>query len=189
MQTKFKNLSDEELIQKFLEGNNSYFNALIKRYRSKWLNAIFLVIKDRELAEDILQDAIFKIYNALIDNSYKEHQKFASWGNRICKNLAIDFIRSSKNDLSDSQHLLEIKDYANSTLENLISNENQRMLQNAINLLPPAQREVVFLRYYEDLSFKEIAQKNDISINTALGRMRYALINLQKIIGKKKTIY
>ncbi len=189
MQTKFKNLSDEELIRKFMEGHTSFFNALIKRHRNKWHQVIYLVVKEKELAEDILQDAIIKIYNAFSENSYKEHQKFSAWAGRVCKNLAIDYLRSQKICVQESEDCIEMKDFATSTLENIINEENQKMLRNAINLLPPSQREVVFLRYYEDLSFKEIAEKNDISINTALGRMRYAIINLQKIIGKKKAIY
>ncbi len=189
MQTKYKNLSDEELIKKFLEGHTSFFNALINRYRNKWHYVIYLVVKDKELAEDLLQDAIIKIYNAFSENSYKEHQKFSSWAGRVCKNLAIDYLRSQKICVQDFENYVEIKDYSTSRLESLINEENQKMLRNAINLLPPSQREVVFLRYFEDLSFKEIAEKNEISINTALGRMRYAIINLQKIIGKKKAIY
>jgi RNA polymerase sigma-70 factor (ECF subfamily) len=189
MQTKFKDLSDEDLIKKFLEGHTSYFDALIKRHRSKWHHVIYLVVKDKELAEDLLQDAMVKIYYAFSENTYKEHQKFSSWAGRICKNLAIDYLRTKKNRIQESAEHLEIRDFSNTILESIINEENQRMLKNAINLLPPNQREVVFLRYYEDLSFKEIAARNDISINTALGRMRYALMNLQKIIGKKKSIY
>lgn len=189
MQTKFKNLSDEELIKKFLEGHTTFFNALIKRYRNQWHQIIFFVVKDRDLAEDLLQDAIIKIYNAFSENNYKEHQKFSSWAGRICKNLAIDYIRSKKFSVNNFENTIETKDFVVSTLESMICDEDQKMLRNAINLLPPNQREVIFLRYYENLSFKEIAQKSDVSINIALGRMRYALINLQKIIGKKNTIY
>lgn len=189
MQAKFKNLSDEELIQRFLEGHTLFFNLLIKRYRNVWHHSIFLMVKDRELAEDLLQDAILKIYNAFSENSYKEHQKFSHWALRICKNVAIDYVRSQKIQHQETEDSLDLRDNTHNTLEALIANENQIMLRNAINLLPTNQREVVFMRYYEDMSFKEIAEKTETSINTALGRMRYALINLQKIIGKKKVIY
>jgi RNA polymerase sigma-70 factor (ECF subfamily) len=188
MQAKFKNLSDEDLIIKFLEGHTSFFNALISRYRSKWHYIIFLVVKDKELAEDLLQDAIMKIYYALSEGTYKEDKKFSSWAGRVCKNIAIDYLRTNKLFFCENSESNEMKDYVSCTLERIINEEDRKMLNDAINRLPQAQKEIVFLRYFDELSFKEIAQMKDISINTALGRMRYAINNLQKIIGKKSVM-
>lgn len=186
MKKAFKNLSDNQLIEQFLQGSTLCFDTLIQRYRSKWLVLIHQIVKDKDLAEDLLQDAILKIYHAFAEKQYKEHQKFAYWAGRICKNIAIDYYRSANHSVPIEETTSKDISFANQ-LDKLIAHEKSQLLEHALRMLPPSQMQVIWLRFYEEMSFKEIAEVTQTSINTALGRARYALHNLKKILQKQQT--
>jgi RNA polymerase sigma factor (sigma-70 family) len=181
-------LSDYELVQDFLNGNKASLEVLINRHRKKIYTYIILVVKDKYLAEDIFQDTFIKVIKSLNDGRYRDNGKFLSWVIRIAHNLIIDHFRKEKqlNTISNDSYETDIfnsKKFAERTIEeelvHLQINEDVRRL---LEELPEDQREVVMLRHYCGLSFKEIAEQTNVSINTALGRMRYALINLRKMI-------
>lgn len=184
-------LTDDILVQLYKDGNNEAFETLLLRYKSKVFSYIFLIVRNKELAEDIFQDTFIKaIANIQLDR-YVESGKFLGWINRIAHNLIIDHFRREKNENTISSDGVEYDIINNSKLteksiEEVISNE--QVLNDVVKLiefLPESQRSVVRMRYFEDLSFKEIAEKTDVSINTALGRMRYALLNMRKIALEK----
>jgi len=184
--------SDYELIQRFIGGEQSCFEQLIHRHKNKVFGYIGLYIHDKALAEDLFQDTFMKVIQSVRAGRYYDNGKFLSWVMRIAHNLIIDHFRRVKqintisNDDYDSD-LFNSKKMAESTVEdNMIRKQIQKDIRKMINLLPDDQREVVILRHYAGMSFKEIAQITDVSINTALGRMRYALINMRKLMEEKK---
>lgn len=188
----YKNHSDFELVQGFLSGNHLCLESLIERHRRKVYTYIFFNVKDQHLAEDIFQDTFIKVIKSLKSGKYKDNGRFLAWVLRISHNLIIDFYRKEKQlqtiskdsyegDIFNTQHLSE------KTIEDkLVNTQVSRDVRKLIQDLPHDQREVVILRHYCDLSFKEIADYTNVSINTALGRMRYALINLRKLIEERK---
>ncbi len=188
----YQDRSDFELVQGFLGGNHLYLEALIERHRRKVYTYIFFNVKDQHLAEDIFQDTFIKVIKSLRRGKYKDNGKFLSWVLRIAHNLIIDFYRKEKQlqtiskdsydgDIFNTRYLSE------KTIEDtLVNSQITRDIRKLIKELPQDQREVVILRHYCDLSFKEIADYTNVSINTALGRMRYALINLRKLIEERK---
>jgi len=185
-------ISDYELITKFIKGEQSCFEELIHRHKNKVFAYINLYIRDQALAEDIFQDTFLKVFQSVKSGKYYDNGKFISWVMRIAHNLIIDHFRRIKqmntvsNDNYDSD-IFNSKQFAESTIEDdMIKRQVQKDIRNMITHLPDDQREVVILRHYAGLSFKEIAEITDVSINTALGRMRYALINLRKIMEEKK---
>lgn len=187
-----KMISDYELIQKFIEGDQSCFEIIIHRHKKKVFGYISLYIRDQALAEDIFQDTFMKVIQSVKSGKYYDNGKFISWVMRIAHNLIIDHFRRLKqlNTVSNDSYesdLLNSKKYADSTVEeNMIKRQIQKDVRKIISQLPEDQKEVVILRHYAGLSFKEIAELTDVSINTALGRMRYALINMRKIMEEKK---
>ncbi|MBN2681136.1 MAG: sigma-70 family RNA polymerase sigma factor [Bacteroidales bacterium] len=187
--------SDHELIVQFVNGNQSGIVKLIKRHKSKIFSYILINVKNRELAEDIFQDTFCKVIDSLRAGKYKDEGRFASWVIRIAHNLVIDYYRKenklktvSNNDNEDydlfNSAKFSDKNVENVIIENQISNDVKKL----INLLPEEQKEVIILRHYVGMSFKEIADHSNISINTALGRMRYALINMRKMIKEHNLI-
>jgi RNA polymerase sigma-70 factor (ECF subfamily) len=187
-----KSISDYELIQGFINGEQSCFEQIIKRHKNKVFAYISLYIRDQALAEDIFQDTFMKVIQSVKGGKYQDNGKFISWVMRIAHNLIIDHFRRIKqmntvsNDEYDSD-LFNSRKLADSTVEDdMIKRQIQKDIRKMISHLPDDQREVVILRHYAGLSFKEIAEITDVSINTALGRMRYALINMRKIMEEKK---
>lgn len=184
--------SDQELVQSYIKGDHSAIEVLINRHRSKVYTYILLTIKNQQLAEDLFQETFIKVIQSLRSGKYKDNGKFLSWVIRIAHNLIIDHFRKEKqmNTLSNDEtevDLFNSKKLSDSNIEELIIHGQIRSeIRTLINELPEDQREVVLLRHYGGLSFKEIADQTDVSINTALGRMRYALINLRKLIQEKK---
>src|ERR1035437_2139553 len=184
-------LTDDELVKLYEKGNNSAFEILLLRYKSKVYTYIYLIVRKRELTEDIFQDTFIKAIATIQQGRYTESGKFLAWINRIAHNLIIDHFRREKNENTFSADAVDYDIVNNSKLaeksfEDTISNEQVlNDVVHLINFLPPTQQKVIRMRYFEDLSFKEIAEKTDVSINTALGRMRYALLNMRRIAAEK----
>ncbi len=180
-------LTDDELVKLYEAGNNKAFEILMLRYKSKSYTYIYLIVRNRELAEDIFQDTFIKAIATIQQGRYIESGKFLAWINRIAHNLIIDHFRREKNENTFSADAVDYDIVNNAKLseksvEDTISNE--QVLADVVHLidfLPATQQKVIRMRYFEDLSFKEIAEKTDVSINTALGRMRYALLNMRRI--------
>jgi RNA polymerase sigma-70 factor (ECF subfamily) len=184
--------SDYELIQRFIKGEQSCFEQIIHRHKNKVFAYISLYIRDQALAEDLFQDTFMKVIQSVKNGKYQDNGKFVSWVMRIAHNLIIDHFRRIKqmNTISNDEYesdLFNSKKLAESNVEDdMIKKQIQKDVRKMISHLPDDQREVVILRHYAGLSFKEIADITDVSINTALGRMRYALINMRKIMEEKK---
>ena len=187
-----KMIPDYELIQRFIKGEQSCFEQIIHRHKNKVFAYISLYIRDQALAEDLFQDTFMKVIQSVKTGKYQDNGKFISWVMRIAHNLIIDHFRRIKqmNTISNDDYesdLFNSKKFADSTIEDdMIRRQIQKDVRKMISHLPDDQREVVILRHYAGLSFKEIAEITDVSINTALGRMRYALINMRKIMEEKK---
>jgi RNA polymerase sigma factor (sigma-70 family) len=186
-----KLISDYELITRFIKGEQSCFEKLIHRHKNKVFAYISLYIRDQALAEDIFQDTFLKVIQSVKSGKYSDNGKFLSWVMRIAHNLIIDHFRRIKqmNTISNDNYesdLFNSKSFAEDNVEDdMIKRQIQKDIRNMISHLPDDQREVVILRHYAGLSFKEIADITDVSINTALGRMRYALINMRRIMVEK----
>jgi len=184
-------LEDQELVKKFLKGDKSSIEVLIKRHKNKVYTYIILTVKNQHLAEDIFQDTFIKVIKSLQEGKYKDNGKFLSWVIRIAHNLIIDHYRKEKqiNTYSNEDYEADIfnsKKLADGNVEEfLIQDQITSDVRRLIEELPDDQKQVILLRHYGGLSFKEIAEQTDVSINTALGRMRYALINLRKLIKEK----
>lgn len=187
-------VSDQELISGYLSGNHSSLEILINRHKQKVFSYILLVVRDKHLADDIFQDTFIKVINTIRTGTYKEEGKFIQWVMRIAHNLIIDHFRKSRRlplletnpeegDVFDNLRIVE-----DSIEDQMILEQIHDDVRKLIDYLPAEQREVLVMRHYGDMSFKEIAEQTDVSINTALGRMRYALINLRKLIDKKEII-
>jgi RNA polymerase sigma factor (sigma-70 family) len=185
------NRSDYELVKQFMSGDNSGIELLVNKYRSKVYTYILLIVKNQHLAEDLFQDTFIKVIKSLLDGKYKENGKFLSWVIRIAHNLTIDHYRKIKqlNAVSREDFQVDIfnsRKFSGINIEeHLIGNQITKDIKNLIDELPFDQKEVILLRHYCGLSFKEIAEHTNVSINTALGRMRYALINLRKLVREK----
>jgi RNA polymerase sigma-70 factor (ECF subfamily) len=195
---KYGTLSDQDLVQAYIKGDHSAIEFLINRHRSKVYTYIILTIKNQQLAEDLFQETFIKVIQSLKAGKYKDNGKFLSWVIRIAHNLIIDHFRKEKqmNAISNDDSEVDLfnsRKLSDSNIEELIiDSQIKSEIRVLINELPDDQREVVLLRHYGGLSFKEIADQTDVSINTALGRMRYALINLRKLIEQKNlslTVY
>ena len=183
--------SDKDLVTNYLKGDNISFEFLLNRHKNKVFSYIISKVKNRDLAEDIFQDTFVKVINSLQKGKYNEEGKFLPWMMRIAHNLIIDYFRRSnkmKNIRStDDFNIFDIlNDGARSQEEDMIRKRIHVDLKLLIDLLPLEQKDVIKLRYFEDKSFKEIASLTNVSINTALGRMRYALINLRSLSQERK---
>ena len=188
---KLKQMTDDMLVTLYLEGNNSAFDILLNRHQDRLFNYIFFLVRSREVAEDIFQETFVKAITTLQQGRYQNDGKFAAWITRIALNLVIDQFRVERNENAISNDetefdLLNDAKFAEGTIENKMVNEQiLKDVRALIDELPDCQREVVFMRYYQDLSFKEIADMTGVSINTALGRMRYAILNMRRIAAEK----
>lgn len=189
---KTDTLNDNLLVQKFIQGDHDALEELIKRHKNRVFTYIVLIVKNHQLAEDIFQDTFIKVIRSLKNGKYTENGKFVSWVLRIAHNLIIDHFRKEKllNTTSNDDTEIDLfnsQKYAEDNIEDkLVYDQITEDVRRLIDLLPEDQRQVIVMRHYMGLSFKEIAKQTDVSINTALGRMRYALINLRKLIEKNK---
>jgi len=181
-------MTDEELAMLYVRGNNRAFDLLLSRNQTKLFSYIFFIVHDRDVADDLFQETFVKIITKLQEGRYSTTGKFAAWMMRIAHNVMMDWYRSQKTDkvveVSKDNDLSNISNSSvlDANVENRYTNEQVLCdVKRMMNLLPVAQREVVFMRFYQDLSFKEIAELTNVSINTALGRMRYAVLNLRRM--------
>ncbi len=184
--------SDAALAQAFAQGNEKALEILIRRYKDKIYTSIFMLVKDKYLAEDIFQDTFLKIIRTIKEGRYAEQGKFLPWAVRVAHNLCMDHFRRTKNQLMitlpDGQDISTLLGTAESPSEIIEKRQVHKSVRQLIEALPEEQREVIVLRIYADLSFKEISELTGVSINTALGRMRYALLNLRKTITDKHMV-
>ena len=187
-------VSDQVLLNQYLTGNRNAISQLIERHSRRVKDYIRMMVKDQELAEDIFQDTFVKAVRVIDEGRYTHSGKFLSWILRIAHNQVIDHFRSKKQsrELNEKEAGYDlfgtIRIEERNVEDGIVADQTETEVRQLIELLPEEQREVVKLRYYSDLSFKEIAEQTDVSINTALGRMRYALINLRRMIKEKNLV-
>lgn len=189
-----QHVSDQVLISRYLSGEQSNLEQLINRHQNRVFAYILMVVKDKHLADDIFQDTFIKVVNTLRSGTYKEEGKFIQWVMRIAHNLIIDHFRKAKripvveNKNDDFDIFSNIRLTEDSIEDRMIIEQIHEDVRKLIEYLPTEQKEVLMMRHYSGMSFKDIAEQTDVSINTALGRMRYALINLRKLIDKKEIV-
>jgi RNA polymerase sigma-70 factor (ECF subfamily) len=192
-----KQLDDQQLIASYIQGNHQAFEVLLMRHKNSIYRAIYLKVKDRDLTEDLFQDTFIKIIKTFKKGNYNEEGKFLPWALRIANNLIIDYFRKQnrvkfiqeKPSANQEFNIFQVIACPDDHILSQLSKEE--LLQQMVELvehLPDAQREMIRMRIFEDQSFKDIAENENISINTALGRMRYALINLRKLIEKHELV-
>ncbi len=184
--TKTKQLTDNELILRYREGDASCFEVLLDRYQAKVYGYIFSVVKDKETADDIFQDTFYKVIVTINTDQYKDENKFIHWVMRIAHNLIVDhFRRNNKMPLVPNRPESDVIDNLKLPDENaehvIMKKQTSQNIRKLVKMLPPEQRRVVILRHYGKCDFKDIAARTGVSINTALGRMRYAIINLRRL--------
>jgi RNA polymerase sigma-70 factor (ECF subfamily) len=191
------NLDDRDLVSAYMDGNEKAFEALLLRHKDKMYRFIYMKVRNRDLAEDIFQEAFVKIINTLKMGAYNEEGKFLPWAMRIAHNLVIDHFRKSSKMRMISESSSNREDFnifsvlsldEKNAHETMAYGELEKQLVGLIDHLPESQRDILLKRLYQEMSFKDIAEMEDISINTALGRMRYALINLRKLIEKHQLV-
>ena len=183
--------SDQVLLNRYLQGDRSAISSLIEEYSRRVRDYIRMMVKDTDLADDIFQETFIKAVRVIDEGRYVDNDKFLSWVLRIAHNRVLDHFRASNtttliNESHAGYNVLGTMRYAERTVEeDIVADQSAQEVRELVELLPAEQREVVMLRYYSELSFKEIAEQTGVSINTALGRMRYALINLRKMMREK----
>jgi RNA polymerase sigma factor (sigma-70 family) len=190
---QYELIQDSALVSSYIKGDESALEILIKRHKQKIYSFIYSKVYDRDVAEDIFQDTFIKVIRTLKRGAYNEEGKFLPWVMRISHNLVIDFFRKNnrmpKFTNTDEFNIFSVlSDTSLNAESSIIKEQVETDVRRLVDELPADQREVLLMRIYEDLSFKEISDKTGVSINTALGRMRYALINLRKIIDKHNII-
>ncbi|MBR7134217.1 MAG: sigma-70 family RNA polymerase sigma factor [Bacteroidaceae bacterium] len=189
-----KMMTDDVLVTQYLDGNNSAFDVLLERYKDKLFYYIYFIVRSREVAEDIFQETFVKAIVTLQQGRYQPDGKFAAWITRIAHNLVIDQFRQerSENVVSNDEtevDLLNNMSLSEGTIEaRMVNTQVLKDVRRLVDELPDCQREVVFMRYYQNMSFKDIADCTGVSINTALGRMRYAILNMRRIAAEKNMI-
>ncbi len=187
MQTTKTILTDDELVRAYMDGDNNAFDTLLERYQAKVYAYILHIVKNRDVADDIFQETFVKIILTLRQGRYTDTGKFGAWLNRIAHNLIIDHYRQEKSENTvstdtDDADMLNRKDLCDENVEDImISAQIRDDVRRIVEALPEPQREVLMMRYYQDMSFKEIADATGVSINTALGRMRYAILNMRRL--------
>ncbi|MGB4843466.1 MAG: sigma-70 family RNA polymerase sigma factor [Ferruginibacter sp.] len=185
------NLTDQQLIHLYMEGDANALATIVMRYKDKIYTSIYLLVKDKYLTEDIFQDVFIRIIDTLKGGRYTDEGKFLPWAMRIAHNMCVDHFRKVKRTptikTSDDRDIFEVLNFSEPGADQKMMNgQSQDKVRKMVDLLPEDQREVIILRHYADLSFKEIADLTQCSINTALGRMRYGLINLRKMMTEKQ---
>jgi RNA polymerase sigma-70 factor (ECF subfamily) len=186
-------LSEQQIIQSYLDGNENALSLLVERHKNKIFTSIYLLVKDKYLAEDIFQEVFIKIIDTLRGGRYSDEGKFLPWALRIAHNMCVDHFRKVKRSpsikTSDDHDIFEVLNFSEPGADHkMIAGQSHDKIRKMVDMLPEDQREVIILRHYADLSFKEIAELTNCSINTALGRMRYGLINLRKIMTEKQVV-
>ena len=193
MDIKKTSLSDADLIAEYINGSERSLEKLINRHQLQIFNFINSKVNDRNMSEDIFQDTFIKVIKTLRNGSYNEEGKFLPWVMRIAHNLVIDYFRKTNRiPIIENKEEFDIFQFLSDTSPNaenaLVEEQVLKDIQNLIDELPEDQKEVLIMRLYRDMSFKEIAENTNVSINTALGRMRYAIINLRKLINDYQII-
>ena len=189
---KLKQMTDDKLVSLYVEGNNQAFDILLNRHKDRLYYYIYFIVRSREVAEDIFQETFVKAIIKLQEGRYQPDGKFAAWITRIAHNLVIDQFRQERNEnlISNDEtevDLLNNAAFSEGTIENqMVNDQVLRDVRALVDELPDCQREVVYMRYYQKLSFKDIADITGVSINTALGRMRYAILNMRRIAAEKE---
>jgi len=191
MHSSLRKKTDHELIQNFQDGDLNALEILVLRHKDKMFTSILFLVKDKYLAEDIFQDVLIKIIDTIRGGRYTEEGKFLPWAMRIAHNLCVDHFRKVKRTpaikTSDDRDIFEVLNFTEDSAETkMMKRQSHDRVRLMLDLLPEDQREVIILRHYAELSFKEIAALTNCSINTALGRMRYGLINLRKMMVEKQ---
>lgn len=190
----WNNKADETLVALYANGENQAFNVLLNRYKDKLYTYIYFIVRNSEMAEDIFQETFMKAIVTIRQGRYNENGKFSAWLRRIAHNLIIDSFRQEKSENLVSCDETEVNilnniGLAEGTIENAIVNRQiMDDVRRLMDYLPDEQREVVYMRFYQDLSFKEIAEQTGVSINTSLGRMRYAILNLRRMAEKNNIV-
>lgn len=186
--------TDEQLVAAYAQGSNEAFDALLSRYQNNVYSYIFRIVKDQEVADDIFQETFVKIITTVRQGRYVDTGRFAAWMMRIARNLIIDYFRQEKSsntvsiDLGDTD-VLNRRDFSDGTIEDsMIVDQIHSDVRKLMESLPETQREVLEMRFFKDMSFKEIAETTNVSINTALGRMRYALMHIRKLAKEKNIV-
>ncbi len=185
--------TDHELIALYLEGRESAFEELLNRHKAKIYTSIYLFVKDQDLADDIFQEVFIKIIDTLRKGKYNHEGKFVQWAMRISYNLCVDYFRRDKRrptiSGTDDFNIFDVIRQPDDNVEDMmIKSQTHDKIRILVVMLPPEQKVVIVLRHYADMSFKEISQLTKVSINTALGRMRYALINIRRMIEEKDIV-
>jgi RNA polymerase sigma-70 factor (ECF subfamily) len=184
--------SDSALVKAYQEGNEQAFAILLQKHQKHVYNVILMIVKDKFIAEDIFQDTFMKVITLIQSKQYQDEGKFSHWLIRIAYNLAVDYFRKVKKNTTITDSEGEILSQENRFVEeqeadtSILQTENEHIVAELLKRLPSEQREVVVLRHYADMSFKEIAEMTNCSINTILGRMRYALMNLRKMLTQQE---
>lgn len=187
-------LSDEKLVVLYTNGVNQAFDVLVERYKERVYTYIYHTVKCEELADDIFQETFVKAIITINQGRYTENGKFLPWIFRIAHNLIIDYYRQEKSENTQSCDAEEVdilnrKDLSECTIEDqMVTEQIHQDIKNLVNALPDSQKEVLLMRYYKNMSFKEIAETTNVSINTALGRMRYAILNMRRIAEENNII-
>ncbi|GAB6394336.1 MAG: RNA polymerase subunit sigma-24 [Bacteroidales bacterium] len=187
-----KMMSDEELVALYADGENAAFDVLLSRYKSGIYSYIFYIVRNKDLAEDIFQETFVKVITTVRQGRYTENGRFKAWITRIAHNLVIDYFRQERNENTVSNDDAEVDLFNNMKLcdgtieDHLVQSQVLSDVKKLIHHLPKSQREVLEMRYYQDMSFKEIADVTGVSINTALGRMRYAILNMRRMVAENR---
>ena len=183
-------LSDQELVQLYMNENSNALSVLVERYKDKIFTSIYLLVKDKYLAEDLFQDVFIRIIDTLRAGKYNDEGKFLPWAMRIAHNLCVDHFRKVKRSpsikTSDDHDIFEVLNFSEAGADQkMMTGQSHDRVRRLVDMLPEDQKEVIILRHYAELSFKEISELTNCSINTALGRMRYGLINLRKMMAER----
>jgi len=183
--------TDQQLVRLYIDGNSDALSTLVTRYKDRIYTSIYLLVKDKYLAEDLFQDVFIRIIDTLKGGRYTDEGKFLPWALRIAHNMCVDHFRKVKRSpsikTSDDRDIFEVLNFSEPSAETkMMQSQSHDRVRRMIDLLPEDQREVIIMRHYADLSFKEIAELTQCSINTALGRMRYGLINMRKMMVEKQ---
>lgn len=191
---KLTRLTDEQLVSAYANGNNDAFDNLLRRHENRVFNYIFNIVKNKDVADDIFQETFVKAIMTIKQGRYTDSGKFSAWITRIAHNLIIDFFRQTKseNTISADQEdadVLNRRDFSEENIEDLlVTTQIHTDVKRIMESLPDSQREVLDMRFYRNMSFKEIAEATGVSINTALGRMRYAILNMRRIASDKNIV-